>query len=88
MIFVSYEKGRLRREAQALLGERFWRTPSLLAALLQAKAIAAEDLDAVLALSGLAALNGDNSWARQFKHLSRLVDEARRLIAVGEDPVA
>jgi hypothetical protein len=80
--FVSYEKGRLRREARAMLGERFWSTPLLLAAMIRAKVTT---LDLLKRAIELAALGG--MWV-EAQHLSRVVAEAQALVRSEEDPVA
>jgi hypothetical protein len=72
-IFVSYEKGRLRREAGAMLGERFWSTPLLLATMAQAGICTFEHMETAIASLG--------SGSSKTQHLSRLVAEARSLPA-------
>lgn len=68
-ICVSYEKGRLRREARALLGNRFQHTPWLLAEALRAGVKRVSDWEEAMARCA----SPDRA-----EHLSRLVEEARR----------
>lgn len=78
--FVSYEKGRLRREAQSLLGEQFLSTPLLLAKMVRAKVLTVDQLEAEVAMHVLGDLRMEEA------HLSRLVSEAQTLIPTGEEP--
>jgi hypothetical protein len=73
-LFVSYEKGRLRREAEAMLRERFWSTPRLLAAMIRAGATTLDRLKSAIA-SG-----PPGSTHAKTQHLSRVVAEAEALI--------
>lgn len=77
-VFVSYEKGRLRREAKTLLGGRFWTTPSLLAAMVRVEASTLAHLEAAAAMGGPVQ---PGSASKQAEHLSRLVAEAQGLIS-------
>jgi len=70
-----YEKGRLRREAEAMLRERFWSTPRLLAAMIRAGATTLDRLKSAIA-SG-----PPGSTHAKTQHLSRVVAEAEALIA-------
>lgn len=80
--FVSYEKGRLRREATAMLGERFWGTPLLLATMVRAKVTTLDHLETAIALGALRGMQAEA------QHLSRLLAEARGLIRLEGDPEA
>lgn len=79
-VFVSYEKGRLLREAHNLLGRRFWSTAFLLARMVSAKIITVDQLDAAVArcVASTMQMKGE--------HLSRMVSEARSLISTQEEP--
>lgn len=77
-VFVSYEKGRLRREAENLLGERFWRTPILLAKMVKAKAITVDQLEAEIVL------HARRDMSMEAAHPSRLVSEVQVRIQRGE----